>query len=133
MKKLKNINSFLNEGNMDTKDFYFQTNLGDSEISFTNYGNNAEFEDYSDFSAIVNWHIDFEWMGDTGVDYSITVDKVSIEYTGINYGEDDNEITEEKTLIIQDTSQIEIDTDNHNTQITVNEIEVDNGSVNVIF
>ena len=127
-KKFKN---FLLEGNMDTSDFRFKTNLTDNEINFTNYASD-DYDDYADFSAIVHWYIQFDWMGDEGIDYTIYVTKIELEYTAITF-KDDKDIEEEKTLIIDDPEKIDIEKVTNNQQIIVHELTIDSYTAQVEF
>ncbi len=127
MKKFKN---FILEGNMDTSDFEFKTNLSNSEISYTN--NDDKYDDYEDFKAIIYWKLIFDWMGDEGVDYSVKVDKVALEFTAITFN-DNEDIKEEKTLIIDDYDKIIINDITPGWQIMPQEIVVDIDIVEVEF
>jgi len=132
MKKFKN---FILEGHMDTSDFEFRTKLSDSEIYFTNYG--KEYDDHDKLSAIIFWHIEFEWMGDEGIDYYVKVDRIELEYTALTFNEDED-VEEEKTLIIKDTDKIEVeisqkDFTSNSRQLIPNEIEIDGDKATIIF
>jgi hypothetical protein len=128
MKNLKNISNFLNESYME--DFKFKTKLGPSEINFTNYG--EEYDDVNVISAIVQWHLNFDFMGNEGVDFDMVVDKVEIEYVAIVY-EGDTDVDHEKTLIIDDSEFITTERISTHSQIVVDEITVDGDHVDVKF
>jgi len=119
---MKKFKKFILEGHMDESDFEFKTRLKQPEIDITGY--NGDYDDYDDYSAIVYWHIEFDWMGDDGVNYNIYVDKVVLEYTAVIYGDDDDD-REEKELIIDDSDKINMEQVSNNTQFIVHGINVE--------
>jgi len=131
MKKFKN---FILEGHMDTSDFEFRTKLSDKEINFYNYG--EKYDDIEDLIAVVYWHIEFEWMGDNGIDYYVHVDKVALEYTAVIY-EDDKDIKEEKTLTIDDPDKIKVEItqteSSDSKQLIPDEVNIDGENVEILF
>jgi len=128
---MKKFNNFILE-DMNTSDFEFKTNLSHNEIYYTNHDDKYKYDDYEDLSAIVYWKLRFEWMGDEGIEYYIDVHKVELEYVVVIYNDED--IKEEKTLLIDDPEKIEINTNTpNNQQITVQEITVDGDNVEITF
>lgn len=126
MKFLKRFD--ISEGNMDTSDFDFITKLSHSEINFFDY----HYDDYENVTANVYWVLRFEWMGDSGLDYYIDVNKVEIEYTAVTFDEDED-IREEKTMVFDDPEKISVNKESNNQQIIVNEITIEDDLVNVVF
>lgn len=132
MKRFKN---FITEGYMSTEDFKFETRLNNREIYFTN--RDEKYDDYDDLICVVYWHIDFDWMGDDGIDYYIRVDKVALEFTAVIFG-DDEDIREEKTLLIDDPDKIEVEITQtegggYSRQLMPQEVSIDGENVEVLF
>ena len=132
--RIKKYNKFLNE-NYTEEDFTFISELKSSDIYMSNNGD--EYDDFNILDAKVYWKIEFEWLGDAGINYNIYVSKVIVNFESITYiGEEEREEIEEKEIIINDIDKIEIDyeskSENFN-QISVREIDVEGDSVRVEF
>ena len=120
LKRLNNINESYSED-----DFNFKTELSFNEISIDFYDEDYNI-DYYDYKAIIYWYIDFEFIGDSGIEYNIYSEniKLTIYYNILNDKGDLIEENLEKEIIIN-REDIDVDiTSLNNNQIIPDNIYI---------